>query len=149
MGPRDQEFADLLLSSHLTTIGRPLAPEGVTGEQLSDWFYTAPFGLLAHEFSADPVFVYANLQAQKLFGYDWDEFTGLPSRLSAGPQDRAARDALLKEVAENGYTDDYRGLRVTRSGRPFWIERVTVWNLTGTNGKAYGQAALIRRWQDA
>ncbi|GAB6898950.1 MEKHLA domain-containing protein [Kineosporia succinea] len=149
MNPRGEEFADLLRRSHVATVGRPLAPEGLSRGELPVWLYVAPFALLAHEFSDDPVFVYANLQAQKLFEYDWDEFTGLPSRLSAGPEDRSARAALLQGVAENGFTDDYRGLRVARSGRQFWIEQVTVWNVPDTGGEPFGQAALIRRWQDA
>ena len=48
------------------------------------WLYEhAPFGLLAHDTSADPRFVYANSTAQGCFGYAWEEFVGLPSRLSA------------------------------------------------------------------
>ncbi|ABW14794.1 conserved hypothetical protein [Parafrankia sp. EAN1pec] len=42
---------------------------------------TAPFGLLAHDASTDPLFVYANKTAQQRFEYTWDEFVGMPSRL--------------------------------------------------------------------
>ena len=36
-----------------------------------------------------------------------------------------------------------------KSGRRFWIERATVWNILGRDGARYGQAALIRGWSDA
>ena len=44
------------------------------------WLYeAAPFGILAHDTAADPVFVYGNRRAQAIFEYDWDELTALPS----------------------------------------------------------------------
>jgi hypothetical protein len=40
-------------------------------------------------------------------------------------------------------------MRIAKSGRRFWIERATVWNLLGRDGIRYGQAALIRGWSGA
>jgi len=42
----------------------------MTEAEAAGWLYMAPFGLLAHDESADPLFVYANLTAQQRFGYD-------------------------------------------------------------------------------
>jgi hypothetical protein len=142
---REESFAELLTSSYRKLVGEELVPEGPgVGERL----YQAPFGLLAHDTSPDPVFVYANLWVQRLFEYDWDEFVGLASRLSAGQEDREARRVLLENVQSQGFTRDYRGPRVAKSGRQFWIEDVTVWNLLDAEGVRVGQAALIRSWQD-
>ncbi|GAB7051269.1 MEKHLA domain-containing protein [Catenuloplanes indicus] len=120
-----------------------MLPAGLSGADAETWLHEAPFGLLAQDDAADPRFVYANRTAQWLFGYDREEFTGLPSRLSAAAADRTARAEFLESVRRNGFVRGYRGLRVTREGRPFWTEDVTVWNLEA------GQAALIPRWTDA
>ncbi len=90
------------------------------------------------------MFIYANQTAQKLFEYSWDEFVGLPSRLSAGEEDREERRILLEGVREKGFTTAYRGPRVARSGRRFFIDEVTVWNLALDSGSVRtGQGALI------
>jgi hypothetical protein len=55
----------------------------------------------------------------------------------------------MDAVRLRGYADDYRGLRIAKSGHRFWIEDATVWNLVGPESALVGQAALIRRWADA
>lgn len=143
----DPEFCALLLDNHQKLVGTRLEPEGMSPEETARWLYhDAPFGVLAHDASADPVFVYANEAAQRAFGYDWAEFTALPSRRSAGPQDRAERQALLEGVARDGFVTGYRGLRVAKSGAYFWIEDVTVWNLLDDTGTHVGQAATYGRF---
>ncbi|WP_154677047.1 MEKHLA domain-containing protein [Parafrankia discariae] len=82
------------------------------------------------------------------FEYTWDEFVGLPSRLSAQADSRDARRRLMDGVLLRGYARDYRGERTARSGRRFWIEDTTIWNLLDTEGVLHGQAALIRGWSD-
>ncbi len=110
----------------------------------ADWLYNeAPFAVLAHNTEADPIFIYANRSAQHCFGYSWEEFISLPSRLSAEAPDRAARQALLNAVARDGFTSDYRGLRIAKSGRRFWIEHATVWQLIDGDGVVHGQAATF------
>ncbi|MEA3642760.1 MAG: MEKHLA domain-containing protein [Lamprobacter sp.] len=46
-------------------------------------------------------------------------------------------------VAERGFIDDYRGVRVSASGRRFMIEQASVWNLTDAQGRPAGQAATF------
>ena len=96
MTTRGAAFAALLAESHAKVVGEPLVPEGMSGDAAADWLYDAPFGLLAHDTSADPLFVYANRMAQERFGYTWDEFVGLPSRLSAGGQAREERRVFME-----------------------------------------------------
>ncbi|AWN43246.1 MEKHLA domain-containing protein [Methylobacterium durans] len=142
----DPGFFALLTGSHARLVGRPLVPAGCG----PDWLYAAaPFAVLAHDGAADPRFVYANRTAQGCFGYDWDAFTALPSRLSAEAPERAARQALLDRVARDGFATGYRGVRIAASGRRFWIEDGTVWQLVDADGTPRGQAATFTRWRDA
>lgn len=118
----------------------PLAPPG----EGAAWLYRdAPFALLAHDNAADPRFIYANLAAQRCFEYSWSEIVGMPSRLSAGPADRAERQRLLESVRREGLARGYRGVRIAKSGRSFWIEDGILWQLTDERGADRGQAALF------
>lgn len=140
----DLEFFKLLTGSFQRLVGKPLS-----SEQGPDWLYrAAPFVVLAHNTAPDPLFVYANIAAQTRFGYTWDEFTKLPSRLSAEAPDRQERQRLLDAVARQGYIADYRGLRVTKSGKHFWVENGIVWQLVDEHGRTRGQAATFSSWTD-
>jgi len=77
----------------------------------------------------------------------WQTITALPSRLSAETPLQAERDALLRRVAEQGYIDDYAGIRIADSGRRFSIQQATVWNLIDADQQPCGQAALFSHWQ--
>lgn len=145
----DPDFCRLLADSHLALVGKPLIPPGISAEQAARWLYEdAPFCVLAHNTDADPRFVYANRTAQRCFEYSWEEFTALPSRLSAEAPEREERQRLLEMVARQGYSSDYRGVRIAKSGRRFWIENVTVWNLLDHAGEQHGQAAVFHHWCD-
>ena len=137
--------AALLLASYQRLLGRPLldlAPGDDPGRAL----YATPFVLLSHGTEADPLFSYANRTAQALFGYPWATFVGLPSRLSAEPLVREERERLLQRVAEQGFIDDYAGVRIAADGRRFRIEQAVVWNLVDETGTLQGQAACFHQW---
>jgi hypothetical protein len=138
----------LLLTSHRALTGRPLLPlvPAETPEQSARRLYAAPFVVLAHDASADPLFTYANQAAQQLFEMHWDEIVGLPSRLSAEAPAREERERLLERVAAKGFIDDYSGVRIARSGRRFRILQATVWNLVDSSGRRVGQAATFADW---
>ena len=144
---RDPAFYRLLSGSHARLTGMQLiANAQALGDDAAQaqWLYAqAPFCVLAHHTGADPVFVYANRSAQSCFEYDWDEITRLPSRLSAEAPDRAERQYLLDTVTRNGFIGNYRGLRIAKSGRRFWIENATVWQLIDATGTVHGQAAMF------
>ena len=146
---RDPAFVRLLADSHRRLVGRPLGdpPPSV---DYAGWLYeAASFCLLAHDTRPDPVFIYANEAAQRRFGYRWDEFITLPSRLSAEAPDRDARQRLLEAVRRDGFIADYHGLRIAKSGQRFVIEAATVWELRDPAGTRLGQAAAFSRWRDA
>ncbi|MCF3652329.1 MEKHLA domain-containing protein [Synoicihabitans lomoniglobus] len=108
--------------------------------------YHAPFVLLSHDTAADPIFNYANRTAQRLFELNWAEITKLPSRFSAEPVSREERARLMAEVTQRGFIDDYRGVRISSTGRRFNIERATVWNVVDERGEVTGQAATFANW---
>ena len=139
-----------MIESHRTLVGRPLVDESLDLSAQAAWLNDdAPFGLLAHDAQADPRFIYANLAALACFEYRQDELIGLPSRLTAEAPNREERQRLLDAVARDGFATNYRGLRVAKSGRRFWIEDVTVWMLRDAAGRSHGQAAVYRGWRDA
>ena len=137
----DPEFFGLLTGSHRRLVGRPLVPDESLG---ATWLYTeAPFAVLAHDTSADPLFVYANRAAQAAFEYDWHDLVGMPSRLSAEAPERAERQRLLDAVARDGFVADYSGVRIAKSGRRFPITNGVVWQLVDEEGRIQGQAATF------
>ncbi len=141
----DPAFFSLLTESYARLVGEPLVPKGKD----AIWLYReAPFAVLAHGTDPDPIFIYANKAAQSCFGYSWDEFLALPSRLSAEPLDRAGRQDVLDKVARDGFLAGYRGIRVAKSGRRFLIEDGVVWELLDREGVRHGQAATFRSWRD-
>jgi len=139
------EISELITGSYQRLIGKSLLAspdETETGRML----YLAPFVVLAHDTAVDPVFFYANQMAQKLFEMTWDEMVMMPSRKSAEPVLRADRQKFLDRVAVHGFIDNYSGIRVSRSGRRFFIQRATVWNLIDLHGVCRGQAAAFNSW---
>jgi len=148
--PPSLDVSMIVLESYRRIVGHQLVPAGLDAGQAARWLYEdAPFCVLAHDTSADPRFIYANKAAQRCFEYPWVEFTELPSRLSAEAPDRAERQTLLDRVARNGFANGYRGLRVSRSGRRFFIEEATVWQMLDNRGGLHGQGAMFPRWHDA
>ena len=143
----DIGFFDLLAGSYLRLIGTPLVPDDQGSGSPARWLYEqAPHCVLAHNTDPDPRFVYGNRAAQNCFEYTWEELTSLPSRLSAEAPNREERQRLLETVSRKGVAFGYKGVRVSKSGRRFWIEGGTVWQLLGEDGVIYGQAAMFAKW---
>lgn len=148
--PPSLDVSMIVLDSYRRIVGQQLVPAGLDAAQAAHWLYgDAPFCVLAHDTSADPCFIYANKAAQRCFEYPWSEFMRLPSRLSAEAPNRAERQGLLDRVRRDGFADGYRGLRISRSGRRFFIENGTVWQLLDGRGGLHGQGAMFPRWHDA
>jgi hypothetical protein len=146
----DQDFllrqTRLLCESYFYWTGRPLIDSDLTRPEIVGELFEADVAVLSHDTQRDPVFNYANRCAMDLFGMDWQEITGLPSRHSAEAMLQAARAHFLEQVSRFGYVDDYAGIRIAKHGRRFLIKHATVWNLVDATGLAQGQAAIIRDW---
>ena len=127
--------------------GRDLIDPRLSAEEQARRLFYAPFVVLSHDNAPDPVLNYANEAGLSLFELSWDELIGMPSRLTAQAPEQAERSRLLAAVADSGFIDDYKGVRMAKSGRRFAIERATVWNLLNENGAPCGQAATFANWQ--
>jgi len=117
------------------------------GTGFAEMIFNAPFALVSHGTENEPIFNYANKTAMRLFNMTWDEITALPSKYSAETPNRQQRSQLLQEVKENGYIENYSGVRIAKGGQRFYIDQATVWNLTDTTGAYYGQAAMFSHWR--
>lgn len=140
------EHVELLLKSLKHYTGRNLIDPSLRGVDAARAIYYAPFVVVSHDSAANPVFNYGNKTALELFELSWLEFTALPSKESAEPPNQAERARLLEAVSTQGFVDNYSGVRISKTGKRFVIEQVTVWNLIDQNSY-YGQAAVYSQWK--
>ena len=117
------------------------------GNHQADRLMVAPIVVLSHGTQTDPIFNYGNSAAQALFEMDWATLTALPSRYSAEAMHRDERQQLLSAVATFGYSENYRGIRVSATGKRFYIDSARVWSLIDETGHHVGQAATFAEWQ--
>lgn len=132
--------AQRLITSFQHWTGKPLIE---TPEAL----FEAPFVVVSHGTEPDPIFNYANRQALDLWEMDWDTFTQLPSRYSAEPISQEERSRLLAQAKAQGYISDYRGVRISSTGKRFWIEDVILWTVLDELDQPCGQAATFSSWK--
>ena len=140
------EWSRLLLDSFRHWTGRDLIERGGTEVEQAKALFNAPFVVVSHGTETDPILNYGNRVALDLWEMDWDEFSRTPSRLTAEPVDRAERERMLAQAAVRGFFTDYRGVRISRSGRRFFVEDAIVWNVIDPEGMPRGQAATFARW---
>lgn len=141
------EHALRLIESYRRATGREMVDSGGTSAEQARALFEAPYVVASHGTEADPVFNYGNRSALVLFEMTWEQFTAMPSRLSAEPVAQEERARLLARVASAGFIDDYQGVRIARSGRRFMIQRATVWNVVNGEGTPCGQAVTFREWR--
>jgi MEKHLA domain len=54
------------------------------------------------------------------------------------------RQRLLDSVTRNGFVTGHNGLRISRSGRRFWIQHGVVWQLMNDIGITFSRAAVFQ-----
>lgn len=138
---------DRLCDSFHRLLGHPLIDSANSGEQRAAAIFDAEFVVLSSGLEADPLFNYANRTALGLFELEWAQLVALPARESAEPENQATREQLMQQVREQGYIDNYAGVRISATGRRFVIERATVWNVIDEDGALHGQAATFSQWR--
>ena len=137
------DFVAKVAASFARVTGGDLVAEaGLDPARLGQSAWEGDFALLCH--SPDAILTYANRFALTLWEMDWETMLRTPSLQTAPPEDRAERAAVLAGVERNGFTRDYAGRRVSRSGRLFLIERATVWRLKDEKGAGFGTGAFFR-----
>ena len=138
-------WCQLLLDSYQRWTGKSLIRRS-TAEGDSATLFTAPFVVVSHGTEADPLLNYGNRTALDLWEMSPKQFLGTPSRKTAEPVHRDVRAELLRRTTDNGFIDDYSGIRISSTGRRFRIHQATVWNIVDANGNQVGQAAAFSNW---
>ncbi|MCR8659619.1 MEKHLA domain-containing protein [Paenibacillus endoradicis] len=141
-----ESHARLLIHSYNRWTGNKLVDE-VQEIPLLDQLNKANCIILSHGTEADPILNYGNERAMLLWEMTEEQFTSTPSRLTAEPMERVERANFMSEVTNNGYVANYTGVRISSSGKRFYIKKATVWNLIDERGKYCGQAATFSDYE--
>ena len=144
--PRIVEWSQLLLASYRQWLGTELIEREGTSIEQARRLFESPFIVVSHGLQKDPVLNYGNRVAMNLWEMDWKELIQTPSRLTAEPINQAERAEMLRKAESQGYIDDYRGVRISKTGKRFLVEDAIVWNVVDAQGMKYGQAATFSRW---
>jgi hypothetical protein len=144
--PEIIRWSQILATSFQGLLDRQLIDNYSTPEQLAEALFHAPFIVVSHGIQADPILNYGNQAALQLWDLSWDKFTQTPSRLTAEAENQAIREKMLTQVTNQGYIDNYSGVRISSAGRRFLIEKTVIWNLTDESGNSCGQAATFPDW---
>jgi len=146
MDTMNEIHAKLLIDSYRRWTGKHLIelnPMISTLTQLNE----AEVAILSHGIERDPILNYGNYRAQALWEMDEEQFTNTPSRLTAEPMERDQRAEFLANVSEKGFVSNYRGIRISATGRRFYIQDATVWNIINEQGVYCGQGATFKHIQ--
>lgn len=136
----------LLLDSYRHWTGRELISRTGTAEDQARALFEAPLVVVSHGTQDDPILNYGNRVALELWEMGWNQFVKTPSRLTAEPVDHVERERMLEQARARGYIDDYRGVRISRTGKRFLVENALVWNVIDAQHRRVGQAATFSRW---
>lgn len=144
--PGVQRWCQLLLNSHRRWVGCELGERNGSPEDQARALFEAPFVVVSHGVEADPVLNFGNRAALELWETTWEQFTQTPSRRTAEPVEQAERARMLAEADARGFIENYRGVRVSMTGRRFLVDRALVWNVVDADGRRRGQAATFGSW---
>lgn len=139
-------WSQLLLDSFRRWLGRDLIERRGSPEAQAKALYHASFVVVSHGMEADPIFNYGNQAALALWEMDWEQFTQTPSRLTAEPVNQGERARMLAEAQERGFVTDYRGVRISGTGKRFLVEGAIVWSVVDESDRRRGQAATFAHW---
>jgi hypothetical protein len=148
--PESRQIADRIVAGHVLGFGRPLLAASDPAHLAQELFQLNTV-VLAHD-GADPGgdpgprLIYANAAALQLWHRPWAEQIGLPSRLTAEPQERPGRARMLHSALEQQAIRGYCGIRIDSRGRRFQLRNARLWTLRDGNGQPCGQAAAFDDW---
>ena len=137
----------IMLKSYRRFVGRELIERTGDTEEEAQIVFEAPFVVVSHGTQDDPILNYGNRTALTLWEMDISTLTATPSRLTAEPMHRDERAQLMYRATRDGFVDDYRGIRISSSGKRFLIEQAIIWNLVNPDGHRVGQAATFSNWK--
>lgn len=144
--PQVVQWTQYLLDSYAHWIAQQLISRDEPPLDQAEQLFKSPFAVVSHGMQDDPIFNYGNQLALDLWEMHWNQFTQTPSRLSAETVNQKERARMLAQAKDLGYISDYRGVRISRSGKRFLVESATVWNIHKPDGTPVGQAATFSHW---
>jgi MEKHLA domain len=135
-----------ILHSYQHWTGESLFDLSASPEEIAQNLFEAPFIVVSHGTEPDPIFNYGNSRALELWELSWEEFTRMPSRQSAEAIVQEERQSSLEEAATKGLKR-FSGMRISSTGKRFYIENITLWNVLDENQQQCGQAAFYSQWK--
>ncbi len=145
--PKVITWNQYLLDSYDHFLGQPLIKRQNNPLTEAKELFFSDFVVVSHNTQSPPLFNYGNQMALNLWEMNWEQFTQMPSQQSAEPEQRQQREKLLEKAMQQGYLQNIQGLRISRTGRHFWIQNVTLWNILDEQGDYIGQAATYPQWK--
>ena len=140
------QLSKLIVDSYKHWTGKSLIEDSLEQEEIAEALFLLPAVLVSHNNQVDPIFNYGNKAALALWELDLEEFLRTPSRRTTQEALQAERRKLLEEVNKHGFIDNYSGIRVSSTGKRFYIKNAIVWNLIGKDQEYLGQAASFSEW---
>ena len=145
--PKIIQWTQYLLDSYALLVKQELIPRDGTPIEQAERLFNSSFVVASHGLQDDPVLNYGNQTALDLWEMGWGAFTQTPSRLTAEPVNRDERARMLQQAQIQGYISDYRGVRISRTGKRFLVEQATIWTIQKPDGTALGQGATFSDWK--
>jgi MEKHLA domain len=136
-----------LLRSYQHWTGQSLFDLSMAPSELSQALFEAPLVVVSHGIETSPIFNYANQKALELWEYEWHRFIQMPSCESAELIEREDRQNFLDKTENKGFIHNYSGVRISSTGKRFYIQNVLLWNVLDENNQRCGQAAMFHKWQ--
>jgi hypothetical protein len=141
-----KEYVHLITHSLKKLANIEIVDFSLSPEEQAKQAFNSNYVLLAHNAANEPIFNYANQTALNLFEMSWHEFTSMSSKYSAESDQREKREKFLADVTQNGYSTNYSGIRISKTGKKFEIKNVTLWNVYDSKNNRIGQAALFHEY---
>lgn len=145
--PQIVSWNQYLLNSYYYLLGHQLIERNNDPTLDAKDLFFAPFVVASHGIEDDPILNYGNQTALNLWEMSWGQFTQTPSRQTAEVEQRERREQMLKTAKEKGYFDNYQGIRISGSGKRFYINQAIIWNIFDEQKNRIGQAATFSQWQ--
>ena len=139
--------SNLIINTYKHWLNLDLVEPNLNEIEKAKALYDAPFVVVSHGTESNPIFNYANKTAQILWELDWEEFTQMPSNKSVESSLREEREILLRNLKKSGFSKDYTGTRISKTGKRFDIINTVVWDMFDQNNIYRGQAANFAKWE--
>ncbi len=141
------QWCQYLLDSYVYWLNHDLILRKGSQYEQAELLFNSAFVVVSHGTQNDPILNYGNRVALSLWEMTLQQFTQTPSRLTAEPVNREERARMLSQAREHGYISDYCGVRISHSGKRFYVDQAVIWNVFKPDGTMLGQAAKFSKWR--